>query len=180
MQRQQRDYKRWKQSNAPYLLAIALAFIVFMIGAPEVNEGDYMDPTIKDGQVMIVSKTSFNPNRKPPEQGQLIIMEKFYAQDVSEDNIIGRVAARPGETIEIKNGKVLVNGKEFVAEGGIKGAPEDMKKIKLKKDEVFLLCDNRDELIDSRNPDLGPVDMREIKGKVLATVWPLSDFARVK
>ena len=55
-----------------------------------------------------------------------------------------------------------------------------MKKIKLKNDEVFLLCDNRDEMIDSRNPDLGPVDMREIKGKVLATVWPLSDFARVK
>ena len=180
MQRRERNFRRWKQSNKPYLMAMALAFIVFMLGAPEVQEGAYMQPTLNDGQVMVVSKTSFNPNRKPPEQGQLIIMEKFYAQDVSEDNIIGRVAARPGETIEITNGKVLVNGKEFVTEDGIKGAPEDMKKIKLKEDEVFLLCDNRDELIDSRNPDLGPVDMREIKGKVLLKVWPLSDFGVVK
>ena len=180
MQRSERNFRRWKQSNKPYLMAMAVAFIVFMLGAPEVQEGAYMQPTINDGQVMVVSKTSFNPNRKPPEQGQLIIMEKFYAEEVSEDNIIGRVAARPGETIEIKNGKVLVNGKEFVTEDGIKGAPEDMKKIKLKEDEVFLLCDNRDELIDSRNPKLGPVDMREIKGKVMLKVWPISDFGPVK
>ena len=176
MQRKQRDYKRWKQSNAPYLIAMALAFVMFMVVAPEVNEGDAMAPTVKDGEVLVVSKTSYNPNRKPPEQDTMIIMEKFYAPEVSEDNIIARVAAVPGDTVQIKNGKVLVNGKEYVTKTDVEGAPEDMKRIKLKEDEVFLLCDNRDELIDSRNPDLGPVDIREIKGNVLVRVWPLSEF----
>ena len=55
-----------------------------------------------------------------------------------------------------------------------------MKKVKLKNDEVFLLCDNREELTDSRNPDMGPVDMREIKGNVLIRVWPFSGFGSVK
>ncbi len=176
MQRKQRDYRNWKRNNAPYLIAMALAFVMFMVVAPEVNEGDAMAPTIKDGEVLVVSKSSYNPNRKPPEQDTMIIMEKFYAPEVSEDNIIARVAAVPGDTVEIKDGKVLVNGEEYVTKTGIEGAPEDMDKIKLAEDEVFLLCDNRDELIDSRNPELGPVDMREIKGNVLVRVWPFSEF----
>lgn len=119
--------------------------------------------------VLVVSKSSYNPNRKPPEIDSIVTVKKTYAPDVSEDNIIARVAAVPGDTVQIKNGKVLVNGEEYVTENGIEGAPEDMKKVKLKNDEVFLLCDNREELTDSRNPDMGPVDMREIKGKCAYT-----------
>lgn len=180
MQRKERDYRKWKRSNAPYLIAMALAFVMFMVVAPEVNEGKAMSPAIDDGDVLVVSKSSYNPNRKPPEIDSIVIMEKTYAPDVSEDNIIARVAAVPGDTVQIKNGKVLVNGEEYVTENGIEGAPEDMKKVKLKNDEVFLLCDNREELTDSRNPDMGPVDMREIKGNVLIRVWPFSGFGSVK
>lgn len=180
MQRKQRDYRNWKRSNAPYLIAMALAFVMFMVVAPEVNEGKAMSPALNDGDILVVSKTSYNPNRKPPERDSVIIMEKNYAPDVYEDNIIARVAAVPGDTVEIKDGSVLVNGKEYVTGNGVEGAPEDMKKIKLKEDEVFLLCDNRDELTDSRNPDLGPVDIREIKGNVLVRIWPLSEFKFIK
>lgn len=180
MQRRQRNYRNWKQSNAPYLIAMALAFVMFMVIAPEVNEGKAMEPELYDGDVLVVSKTSYNPNRKPPEIDKVVILEKTYAEDVYEDNIMARVAAQPGDTVAIKNGKVLVNGKEYVTPDGIKGAQEDMKKIKLKEDEVFLLCDNREELIDSRNPDMGPVDMREIKGNVLVRVWPFSEFKFLK
>lgn len=180
MQRRQRDYRRWKQSNAPYLIAMALAFVMFMVVAPEVNEGKAMDPILKDGDVLVVSKANYNANRKPPEKDAIVIIEKTYAPEVYEDNIMARVVAHPGETVEIKNGKVLVNGKEFVTQDGIKGAPEDMKKIKLKADEVFVLCDNRDELIDSRNSDMGPVELTEIKGDVIFRVYPFSDMGFIK
>ena len=180
MQRKQRDYRSWKRSNAPYLLAMALAFVMFMVVAPEVNEGKAMKPALNDGDVLVVSKTAYNPKRKPPERDSLIIMEKGYAPEVYEDNIIARVAAVSGDTVQIKDGKVLVNGKEYITENGIEGAPEDMDKVKLKNDEVFLLCDNRGELIDSRNPELGPVDIREIKGNVLLRVWPFSKFGLIE
>lgn len=179
MQRQQRDFKNWKNKNTPYMIAIALAFVVFMIGAPEVNEGDAMSPTINDGDVLVVSKTSYSAKRKTPEKEKIVILEKTLAPEVYEDNIIARVIGLPGETVEIKNGNVLIDGKEYVTENGVKGAPEDMKKVKLKKNEVFLLCDNRDEDIDSRNEGLGPVDMREIKGNVLLKVWPISEFGGI-
>ena len=77
----------------------------------------------------------------------------------------------PGETVKIKGGKVYIDGEEYVTENGIKGAAGEMT-VKLTKDQVFLLCDNRDETIDSRNEKLGPVDMKSIKGNVLFCVWP--------
>ena len=172
-------YAEWKRRNAPYLLAMALAFVVVMVGAPEVNEGEAMSPTIEDGQVLVVSKTSYSAKRKTPERGQVVILEKTVAQEASEDNIIARVVGLPGEKVQIKNGKVLVDGKEYETDSGIRGADGDIT-VKLDKDHVFVLCDNREMLVDSRNEALGAVDMKDIKGNVLLRVWPLSQFGGIE
>jgi signal peptidase I len=167
-----------RRRRSPYAVAIVLAIIMFILVAPEVNEGNAMSPTIDNGQVLVVSKTSYSAKRGTPDRDQIVILEKTAAQDVSEDNIIARVAGLPGETVRIKNGKVYIDGEEYVTENGISGADGDMK-VKLKENEVFLLCDNRDEDIDSRNEKLGPVDMKLIKGNVLFCVWPLSRFGGI-
>ena len=168
----------WRGRNAPYIIAFTLAVVMFMLVAPEVNEGDAMSPTISDGQVMVVSKSSYAPNRDIPERGKLVILEKTESQKISDDNIIARVAGLPGETVKIKDGKVYINGEEYVTENGSKGTEGDLK-VKLTKDQVFLLCDNRDEDTDSRSELLGPVDMKSIKGNVLFSVWPLSRFGGI-
>ena len=56
--------------------------------------------------------------------------------------------------MEIRDGKVYIDGKEYVTPGGIKGA-EGQLQIELGEEEVFLLCDNREENTDSRNEVLG-------------------------
>ena len=62
---------------------------------------------------------------------------------------------------------------------GIRGADGEVD-VQLEGNETFLLCDNREELMDSRNPKLGVVDMRKIRGNVLLRIWPLSKFGKVK
>ena len=57
-------------------------------------------------------------------------------------------------------------------------APEG--KFTLEGNEVYVLSDSSESTIDSRNPKLGLVDMREIKGDMKIIVWPLSDFGMVK
>lgn len=162
------------------MVAVALAIVMFMVVAPEVNEGDAMSPTINDGQLLVVSKTSYSAKRGIPDRDKLVILEKNAknAQNVSKDNIIARVAGLPGETVEIKDGKIYIDGDEYVTENGIKGSDGDVK-VKLTKDEVFLLCDNRDKYIDSRNEKLGPVNMKDIKGNVLFCIWPFSRFGGI-
>ena len=167
-----------RRRRSPYMVAAALAIVMFMVVAPEVNEGDAMSPTIEDGQVLVVRKTSYSAKRGTPDRDKLVILEKTVAPDVYEDNIIARVAGLPGETVEIKDGRVYIDGEEYVTENGIKGAEGEMT-VKLTKDQVFLLCDNRDEEIDSRNELMGPVDMKSIKGNVLFSVWPFSRFGGI-
>lgn len=167
-----------RRRKSPYMVAIALAIVMFTLVAPEVNEGDAMSPAINDGQVLVVSKTKYSAKRGEPERDKVVILEKNAAQNVSEDNIIARVAGLPGETVEIKDGKVYIDGEEYITENGVSGAEGEMK-VKLTEDQVFLLCDNRDENVDSRNEKLGPVNMRDIKGNVLFCVWPLSQFGGI-
>ena len=172
-------FQGWKLRNAPYLIAACLAFVMVMLVAPEVNEGDSMEPAINDGDVLVVSKTSYSVNRGIPDRDQVVILEKNAATDVSEDNLIARVAGLPGEKVEIKDGSVYIDGDEYVTPGRIKGAQGDLD-LTLSEDEVFLLCDNRDEELDSRNKGLGPVDMKDIKGNVLLRIWPLSGFGGIE
>ena len=115
----ERQRKKWR----PYRIAIVLAIIVFILLAPEVQTGHSMDPTISDGQVLVVTKSRYSAKRKAPEHDKLVILEKTLSLDAgADDNIIARVIAVPGDTVEVKNGKVLVNEKEYVTRSGIKGA----------------------------------------------------------
>lgn len=162
------------------MTAAALAIVLFLVVAPEINEGSAMDPTIGDGQVLVTSKlTHYSIKRGVPEQGKLVILDKVLSRQISDDNIIARVVASDGDHVVVKDGKVLINDEEYVAPGGIRGGAGDVD-VTLQGNEVFLLCDNREEMMDSRNPELGVVDMRKIKGNVLLRVWPLSKFGKVK
>ena len=123
MNRSTNEQKYARRRKSPYMVAVALAIVMFMVVAPEVNEGDAMSPTINDGQLLVVSKTSYSAKRGIPDRDKLVILEKNAknAQNVSKDNIIARVAGLPGETVEIKDGKIYIDGDEYVTENGIKG-----------------------------------------------------------
>lgn len=167
----------WRRRYRPYIVAAVLAFVMTMLVAPEVNEGSDMEPALKDGQVLVVMKTSYSAKRGEPELGQVVVLEKTYAKEVSEDNIISRVVGLPGDTIEIKEGKVYRNGKEYEQQRNT-DAGADMK-VTVSEDDVFLLSDNPKAAADSRNPKLGTVDMREIKGNAKFVIWPVSDIGGV-
>lgn len=170
---------RQRRRGRPYRIAIVLAVIVFILVAPEVQSGSSMDPTISDGNVLVVTKSRYSAKRDAPDHDKLVILEKTLSLDAgAKDNIITRVIAVPGDTVEIKNGKVFVNEEEYVTKNGIKGAKGSFPSIRLKGNQVFVLSDNRAvKKYDSRNPELGLVDMREIKGNVLLRLWPINKIS---
>ncbi len=175
MQLLRRDGTEKEKAHRWYRLAFVAAIVVFILLAPEVNNGKYMDPTISDGQALVTSKTSFTMNRGMPDRGQLVILKKPFSREAgADDNIITRVIAVPGDTVEITEGKVLVNDEEYVTPGGIKGCKDEVEKVKIKDNQVFVLCDNRNtkQKLDSRNDKIGVMSSKQIKGKVLLRMWP--------
>lgn len=160
------------------MVAFALAVVMFVLVAPEVNEGNAMAPAIEDGQVLVLSKTAYSVNRGAPEREQIVVLKKTAADGVSKDNLIARVAGLPGETVLIKDGDVFIDGEKYITKTGVSGADGELQ-VKLTDSQIFLLCDNRKELADSRNEALGAVEMTDIRGRVLFSVWPLSSIGGI-
>lgn len=173
------DERSWKHRNRPYIYAAALALILTMFVAPEIQEGNAMSPTIDNGNLVVITKDHYSVKRGIPDIGTVVILEKDGATEISEDNLIARVVGLPGETISIKDGKLRRDGKVYTVKGAEGNLEQDME-VTLGDEEVFLLCDNRDILWDSRSPELGPIDMKVIRGNVRLILWPFSAFGGIK
>lgn len=140
------------------LLCIALvtAFCWFRIGVAGVT-GDSMSPALKPGDLVIYSRESGEYGR-----GDLVVC------DVEGIRIIKRVAGIPGDIVkQDENGKVrILNGlKEWKADR--QSMPRELF---LNRDEYFLLGDNRDMSVDSRDERIGPVQKDRIEGRAWLVV----------
>jgi len=173
------EEKSWKLRNRPYIYAAALALILTMFVAPEIQEGNAMSPTIDNGSLVVITKDHYSEKRGIPEIGTVVILQKDAATEISEDNLIARVVGLPGETISIKNGQLFRDGKAYAVKGSEGDLGDDME-VTLGSEEVFLLCDNRDLIQDSRSTKLGPIDMKTIRGNVRFVLWPLSKIGGIE
>ena len=82
----------------------------------------------------------------------------------------------PGETIQILDGKILINGRELQDDYGYTPADEPglaSSLVTLGKDEYFVLGDNRKDSSDSREPSVGNLKKDQITGKVFMRIWPM-------
>jgi signal peptidase I len=173
------DERSWKQKNRPYIYAVALALILTMFVAPEIQEGYSMSPTIDNDNLVVITKERYSVKRGIPEIGTVVVLQKDAATDISKDNLIARVVGLPGETITITDGQLFRDGEAYIVKGAQGDLGEDME-VTLGSEEVFLLCDNRDLLKDSRSAKLGPVDMKVIRGNARFILWPFSEFGGIK
>ena len=173
------ENRSWKHKNRPYIYAAALALILTMFVAPEIQEGYSMSPTIDNGNLVVITKEHYSVKRGIPELGTVVVLQKDKATEISQDNLIARVVGLPGETISIKDGQLFRDGEVFTVKGAQGDLGENME-VKLGSEEVFLLCDNRDLLKDSRSTKLGPIDMKVIRGNARFILWPLSEIGGIK
>ena len=163
------------------ILCAAVYFILHYVGQRTVVRGDSMDTTLSDGQNLIMDKLSYH--FRNPERYDIVIFPgpEEYGE---HPYYIKRVIGLPGETVQIKKGKVYINGKKlksdiygitkYIDEPGIAEEP-----LELGKDKYFCLGDNRPVSYDSRYEEVGSVHRSEIIGKVWIRIWPLTKFGKV-
>lgn len=152
-----------------YILIVFIAMLtavvlVYSIGMRTTVIGVSMEPNLYNGQEILVNRLGVK--MFSPKKGDVLV----FLPNGNENShyYIKRVVALPGETVQIKDGHLYVNGtlnKDFVydkiADPGI--AEEIMK---LGNDEYFVLGDNVNNSEDSRSANIGPVKRDDIKGKV--------------
>ena len=134
--------------------------------------GSSMVPTLEDGQIVVAVKSSHF------EQGDIVA---FYQ---GNKMLIKRYIAEAADWVNIdEDGNVYVNGEEldepYIAEKSF-GETNIELPYQVPDERYFLIGDNRDVSIDSRNTAVGCVSKEQIVGKVVFRVWPLSDFGPIK
>lgn len=153
------------------IIAIILAFLVrgFVVETFVVI-GPSMEPTLHDMERLFVNKVVYRIH--PPGRGDIIVFG--YPRDPSRD-FIKRVIGLPGETVELRDGRVYVDGK-FIPEKTVV-FPDHQSTygpVKVPEGQIFVLGDNRRNSEDSRY--FGFVPFANIRGKAFLMYWPLRRF----
>jgi signal peptidase I len=160
------EIKDWVVS---ILIAVVLAFFIrYFIVELYMVEGPSMRPTLVNGERLVVNK--FLYRFRAPERGEIIVFR--YPRDPSRD-FIKRVIAVPGDTVEIKEGRVFVNGQLLNENYILEKTRGSYPLSTVPEGHVFVMGDNRNNSEDSRFRDVGFVSKDMIKGKAIVVFWPL-------
>lgn len=155
-------------------------FIYLLVLQPHKIKGSSMEPNFHDGEYLLTDKLSYRFGL--PKKGDVVV---FKAPPTYDDEFIKRVIGVPGDTVSVKENHVYVNGQivnesyipsnfttyagRFSSEGAVLTVPED---------QYFVLGDNREHSLDSRNIGFIPKD--KITGKAWVIYWPPKNAGLVR
>lgn len=161
-----------------FLVAMITSLILIYVGQRTRVEGSSMETTLHNGDSLFVDKLSYR--LKEPDRFDIVVFPYKYEQGVY---YIKRIIGMPGETVQIRDGAVYINGNKLeeqygsepMQDAGIVATP-----MTLGEDEYFLLGDNRNHSKDSRNEMVGPVKRKDLMGKAFVRIWPLDSIGLIR
>lgn len=194
------------------VIALALALLIrYFVGTPTVVQQSSMYPTLKQGQRLILNRIS-RTIKETPKRGDIITFEApsnaktangaqdvkaeynnapeglwnkftYYVLEIGKESYIKRVIALPGEHVEIKNGKIYINGEELNEEEYLQDGVEteiqnsNLVDFVVPEGYIFAVGDNRSQSRDCRF--FGCIPIEKIESKVWIRFWPFNLFGKI-
>ncbi len=159
------------------VLVAAIIFSLFYFVLHIITvQGSSMSPTLEQGDRVVISGLLYKP-----QQGDIIVTSDNNAL---KKKLIKRIIATDGQTVEIDvQGSVVVDGvvieEKYLAEP-TKSAGDMSYPVTLGEGEVFVLGDNREHSLDSRQASIGVINESDIEGRVLFRFYPFGSFGGVE
>jgi len=166
----------WEVAKIVIIAAVIVVPIRYFLFQPFFVRGQSMDPNFENGDYLIIDEITYR--FKAPQRGEVIV---FRSPQNPSQRFIKRIIGLPGETIEIRDGEIIIHKDgqyqvldesnyltDLLTGGNIQ--------ITLAEDEYFVLGDNRSFSFDSRR--FGVLPEENIIGRVVLRAWPFVDATR--
>lgn len=175
-----REISEFFRDFGKYIIIILVMILIFtFVVVFQPVAGNSMSPTLKEGDILLVSKLSKNLQRN-----------EIVTVMVNDKSFVKRVVGLPGEKIEYMNGVLYVDGTGYREDflNGVKTNnflfvdicdEEKCPDGVIPEDMYLVLGDNRPESQDSRDPKFGLVSKKQVIGKALFRVWPVTKMGGV-
>ncbi len=157
---------------------VVLSLVIFLLIRQVVQnyriESHSMEPNFYEGQFILVNKLAYKLGA--PQRGDIIV---FHNPNNPDEDYIKRVIGLPGDTLEIFNQSVLINGEPLDEpyEQNVLRPDTYFGPVVIEPDHLFVMGDNRPNSKDSRS--FGQLSSDLIVGRAWVRVWPPAQFGRV-
>lgn len=158
--------------------SLVIALVITHFVRPTLVQGSSMYPTLEEKDYLVMNRVAYN--HKEPQRGDIIVFKTDLLQaNGKEKDLVKRVIGLPGDHIKITNNQVYLNGKlqnEKYIHGEKTEGDIDMT---IPKGYIFAMGDNRENSMDSRDPEVGLVNEKDIMGKVMIRLLPFDKIGKV-
>ena len=162
------------------LIIIGLTYLIITyVGQRTRVSGSSMETTLSDGDNLIVDKLSYR--FQDPKRFDIVVFPYKYDENTY---YIKRIIGLPGDTVQVKDGYTYINGEllesdiygaEVMIEAGTASEP-----ITLGEEEYFVLGDNRNHSLDSRDPSVGILKREDLIGRAWVRIYPFDKMGVIR
>lgn len=165
----------WEISKIIIIALVIVVPIRYFLFQPFIVRGHSMTPTFETGDYLIIDEISYR--FRDPQRGEVVV---FKYPGIPSQKYIKRIIGLPGETVEIKDGKVIISGILLDESAYLPDVyytdDKGFKIMTLAENEYFVLGDNRMASSDSRI--WGALPRENIVGRVFLRAWPFTALAK--
>lgn len=162
------------------VIILGMAYlIVTFVGMRTRVSGHSMEPTLSDGDHLLIDKLSYR--FRDPKRYDIIV---FPYKHEKNTYYIKRIMGLPGETLQVTDGYVYIDGQKL--DSDIYGAeviqsphPSEAP-VTLGEDEYFVMGDNRNHSSDSREPSVGVIKREDLIGRAFVRIYPFDEIGVIK
>ena len=189
-ERRQRGWRQIREWVTVIVVAVVIATLLrtFVVQQYYIA-GPSMETTLWGNDRVLVNKLAYRIG--DPQRGDVIVFDRITTNGdtVQHDDLIKRVIGLGGETIEIRQCQVFIDGVALAepwldaVTTEVANGPEadtycgtaDLDPVRVGENQVFLIGDNRPMSFDSRM--FGPIDRGLIRGKAMIVIWPFDSIS---
>lgn len=158
--------EKYKEILSYIIIIVVVLLIKHYVITPIKVNGNSMNNTLKNKDIMILDKISYR--FQEIKRFDIVVIKK------GNDYLIKRVIGMPGETVEYKNNKLYINGKNIDEKFIHEKTNDFIMEDKIPDDCYFVVGDNRPVSNDSRY--IGVINKKDILGKTSLVIFPFSRF----